>query len=182
MVIPWGWFKDFVQGEQNNLKFSCKFTSTKEHKICNPSNTLTHPKQIRHHFFTSVLLSLKFFFKTPHLGLYLFVAIHCQLGFEMLHMWNNLFSRSQVEMTLIIIGCKTTLHHCVKFSNFQPFFLELLISRLYHPHSHFSLIISKVYYNSHLFMMWHFFNCFMSCVIHFLFPNWGISRIIYVRP
>jgi hypothetical protein len=141
------------------------------------------PKQLWHHFFTSVLFSLKFsFFKTTHLGLYLFVAIHCQLGFEMFHMWNNLFSRSQVEMTLIIIGCRAKLHHYVKFNNFQPFFPELLISKLYHPHSNLSLTISNLYYTSHLFMMWHFQNCFMSCALHFSFPIWGISLIIYTRP
>jgi hypothetical protein len=26
----------FVQGEQNNIDFPCKFTRTKEHKLCNP--------------------------------------------------------------------------------------------------------------------------------------------------
>jgi hypothetical protein len=43
-LIPWDHFEDFVQGEQNNLEFLCKFISTKEHKNCNPLNTLTHPK------------------------------------------------------------------------------------------------------------------------------------------
>ncbi len=43
-VISWDQFKDFLQGEQNYLEFPCKFTRTKEHKICNPPNTLTHPR------------------------------------------------------------------------------------------------------------------------------------------
>jgi hypothetical protein len=43
-VIPWDQLEDFVQGEQKNPKFPCKFTRTKEHKLCNPSNTLTHPR------------------------------------------------------------------------------------------------------------------------------------------
>jgi hypothetical protein len=29
LVIPWDWLKDFVQGEQNDPKFPCKFTRTK---------------------------------------------------------------------------------------------------------------------------------------------------------
>jgi hypothetical protein len=33
-IIPWDRFEDFVQGEQNYLEFPCKFTRTKEHKIC----------------------------------------------------------------------------------------------------------------------------------------------------
>jgi hypothetical protein len=49
-----------------------------------------------------------------------------------------MFFGSQIEMTLITIGCKTTLHHCVKYNNFQPFFKNLLIGRLYHPHSNLS--------------------------------------------
>ncbi len=41
-------------------------------------------------------------------------------------------------MTLIIFGCKTTLHHCLKFNNVQAFSYELLVGRLYHPLSNLS--------------------------------------------
>jgi hypothetical protein len=44
VIIPWDQFEDFVQGKFNYLKFLCKFTKIKEHKICNPPNTLTHPR------------------------------------------------------------------------------------------------------------------------------------------
>jgi hypothetical protein len=42
-IIPWDRLQDFVQGEQSNLELPCKFTKTKEHKLCNPRKTLTHP-------------------------------------------------------------------------------------------------------------------------------------------
>ncbi len=44
VFIPWDHLEDFVQGEQKNQEFPCKFTRTKEHKLCNPSNTLTRPR------------------------------------------------------------------------------------------------------------------------------------------
>ncbi len=45
-VIPWEQLEDFVQGEQNNLEFPCKFIKKKKHKLCNPLNTLMHSKTI----------------------------------------------------------------------------------------------------------------------------------------
>jgi hypothetical protein len=44
-VIPWDQLEDFVQREHNYLELPYKFTRTKEHKICNPPNTLTHLKK-----------------------------------------------------------------------------------------------------------------------------------------
>jgi hypothetical protein len=64
-IISWDQLKDFVQGEQNYLEFPCKFTRTKEHKICNPPNTLTHPRAnsaalvYKCSFISNVILLLK---------------------------------------------------------------------------------------------------------------------------
>jgi len=97
-----------------------------EHKICNPLNTLTHPKAnfavcvYRCCFISNVILIFK------NAIVVIFVCYHSlsllQLGFEMFHMRKCLFSRSQVEITSITIGCKTTLHQFMKFKNINHFF------------------------------------------------------------
>jgi hypothetical protein len=125
-IIPWDRFKHFVQREYNYLEFPCKFTRINEHKICNPLNTLTHPKAnfavcvYRCCFISNVILIFK------NAIVVIFVCYHSlsllQLGFEMFHMRKCLFSRSQVEITSITIGCKTTLHQFMKFKNINHFF------------------------------------------------------------
>jgi hypothetical protein len=42
-VIAWDRFNDFIDGEQNNLDFPCKFTKTKDHVRSFAPNTLKHP-------------------------------------------------------------------------------------------------------------------------------------------
>ncbi len=44
VVIPWSRLEDFVEGEQNNLDFPCKFTRTKDHFRSSTLCTLTYPK------------------------------------------------------------------------------------------------------------------------------------------
>jgi hypothetical protein len=43
-MIPWDYLQDFVDGEQDNENFLCKFNKTKEHVWSSASNTLTHPQ------------------------------------------------------------------------------------------------------------------------------------------
>ncbi len=43
-IIPWDRLNDFIEGEQNNLNFSCKFMRTKDHIRSSTPNTLTHPR------------------------------------------------------------------------------------------------------------------------------------------
>jgi hypothetical protein len=43
-VIPWSQLEDFVEGEQNNLDFPCKFPRIKDHTRSSSLGTLTHPK------------------------------------------------------------------------------------------------------------------------------------------
>jgi hypothetical protein len=62
------------------------------------------------------------------------------VSFEMFNMWKSLFFRSQVQMTSIISSSITTLHHCVKFSNIQFYFFELLVGKLYQPLSNLSTL------------------------------------------
>jgi hypothetical protein len=83
MDIPWDRFEDFVQGEQNNLKFPCKFTSTKEHKNFNPSNTLTHPRVNSASFLYKCSLIFKILLQNNAFG-FIFVCCHSlPIGF-----WN----------------------------------------------------------------------------------------------
>jgi len=42
-VIPWDRLKDFIEGDQNNFDFQCKFVKTKDHIRSSTPNTLTHP-------------------------------------------------------------------------------------------------------------------------------------------
>jgi len=44
-VIPWNQLEDFVEGEQNNPKFPCKFTRTKNHINSSALSTLAHPRE-----------------------------------------------------------------------------------------------------------------------------------------
>ncbi len=44
IVIPWEHPKDFVEGEQNNENFPCKFTRTKNYSRSSTPNSLSHPK------------------------------------------------------------------------------------------------------------------------------------------
>jgi hypothetical protein len=41
-IIPWDHLDDFIEGEQNNLDFLCKFMKTKEHVKSFSPNTLRH--------------------------------------------------------------------------------------------------------------------------------------------
>ncbi len=50
-VIPWDCLEDFVEGEQNNPNFPCKFTRTKDHFRSSAPNTLTHLEQLLQHLF-----------------------------------------------------------------------------------------------------------------------------------
>ncbi len=43
-VVPWNRLKDFVEGEQNNPNFPCKFTRIKDHIRSSTPSMLTHPK------------------------------------------------------------------------------------------------------------------------------------------
>ncbi len=50
-VIPWDCLKDFIEGEQNNPNFPCKFIRTKDHVRSSAPNTLMHLEQILQHLF-----------------------------------------------------------------------------------------------------------------------------------
>jgi hypothetical protein len=44
IVIPWEHVKDFVEEEQNNENFPCKFTRTKNYSRFSTLNSLSHPR------------------------------------------------------------------------------------------------------------------------------------------
>jgi len=43
-VVPWDRLEDFVEWEQNNPNFPCKFMKTKDHVKSSTPNTWTHPQ------------------------------------------------------------------------------------------------------------------------------------------
>ncbi len=76
MVIPWDHFEDFFQGEQKNLECPSKFTSKKEQKICNPLNTLTHPKTNSASLFYKCCLFFKVFLLQNNAFGFIFLYSH----------------------------------------------------------------------------------------------------------
>lgn len=120
------------------------------------------------------------FFKSNAFG-FIVVYYHSfslsQLGLECSICGKVFFSRSQIEMTLITIGCITTLHHCVKYNNFQPLFSKLLIGKMCHPHSNVStpnyfqcLLYFTSLHDLTLCLVFSYLALFISCfkLRHFL--------------
>ncbi len=112
VIFPWDQLQDCVQGEHNNLEFPCKFTRTKEHKLCNPPNTLTH---LRTNF---MLLVIRWWNKQHNIWSMLVFVLHFYFGlnFWCVLFWFFIFGIVNHIANVGNVGC-----HIILYSFQSPF-------------------------------------------------------------